>query len=147
MVLRLRYPRGCGGFSLIELLVVVAITSILAVGVSIPLSRSAPGLAHLAADLQRDVGQMRRLAMISGVDHALLVKADGWQLARRRASGWRILETRAAGGARLASDSGDAPILFGAGGAAGTARIALSRGRQDMLCRARRSGGLTCAQP
>ena len=80
--------RGADGFSLVEMLVVVAILSVLAVGATLPLSRSGPGVAGDAAALTQAAGQLRVLAMVSDRPRALSLQESGWQAERRADGAW-----------------------------------------------------------
>ncbi|GAB4267536.1 MAG: hypothetical protein Kow0013_17580 [Pararhodobacter sp.] len=111
---RLRRRSGDAGFTLVELLVVVTIVSILAVGVWVRgsglLGRSA---ASAAQRFVMDVERLRDGALLGRVQTGLYPLAGGWQRARRDPEGrWhpegRVVE---AGGAALSWWVAGAPFL------------------------------------
>ena len=75
------------GFSLIELLVAVAVVSVLAVGVTVPFSRVASGTAFEASRLSSSVSEVRLMAMSSGRPHALRFGSGEWSIEHLKVGG------------------------------------------------------------
>jgi prepilin-type N-terminal cleavage/methylation domain-containing protein len=74
--------RSQGGFGLIELLVVVAVVSVLSVGASLPFSRSSPSAASEANELAKAVSRLRSLSILSDATHAISIDEHGWRAER-----------------------------------------------------------------
>ena len=102
MVVRVTEPDG--GFGLMELLVVVAILSILAIGTSSLAFRSGGPSAQAAGLLQSDARAARHFSMLTGLDHALVFGADGWDIARQSVDGWTVLSTQRPRDLQLSTD-------------------------------------------
>lgn len=81
-------PRGSAGFSLLEVVVVVAVLAVLSVSVSFAVGRgpSAPGAdaARFAALHKR----LREAAVLNRHVQALAVGQSGWQVMRRAGTAW-----------------------------------------------------------
>ena len=74
--------RTQGGFSLVELLVVIAVVSVLAVGASLPFSRSSPTAASEANELVKMVSRLRNLSILSDTVHAVSIGEHDWRAER-----------------------------------------------------------------
>ncbi|EIE50731.1 hypothetical protein AL036_12840 [Salipiger aestuarii] len=77
------------GFTLVELLIVVAIVSVLAVGAGLAVSRAPAAdrdLSRFLAALSRE----RALAVIGGQSRGLVIGARGMAAVGRDASGWQV---------------------------------------------------------
>lgn len=74
------------GFTLVELLVAIAVLAVLALGASLALPRSAPPAESDMALFQRQFEQMRQLAITGQSSRGLRITPQGLQLARRQAS-------------------------------------------------------------
>lgn len=92
------------GFGLVELLVVVAILSVLAIGTSLVAFPTGGALSRTTDLLRADAVQTRRLAMLTGLDHAMLFSSDSWDIARRSGDGWRVLSSHSALSITLSAD-------------------------------------------
>lgn len=92
----LRVGVSAPGFGLVELLVVVAILSILAIGTSLVAFPAGGALSRTTELLRADAVQTRRLAMLTGLEHSMLFSSDGWSVARRSGEGWRVLSSHSA---------------------------------------------------
>ena len=134
MVLRLSGPGAQAGFSLIELMVVVAITSILAVGATLALGRGGDPDSDAVAALEAQAADLRARAMLTGAVHRLEMQAGGW--VRMDAGGQVLGRTEAAGAAGPA-------LVFDPGGAVtgGPVRIG------GWLCAAAAGALPRCAAP
>lgn len=90
----LRQNPVAAGFSLIELLVVVAITSVLAISTTLVFARKEDPSRQAADALLADMTAVRRQAMASAIDHAIFLDRDGWRIERARGNGlWRAMST------------------------------------------------------
>jgi len=78
-------PREAG-FTLVELLVAIAVLAVLALGASLALPRGAPPAESDMALFQRQFEQMRQLAITGQSSRGLRITPQGLQLARRQAS-------------------------------------------------------------
>lgn len=78
--------QGDAGFTLVELLVAIAVLAVLALGASLALPRSAPPTESDMALFQRQFEQMRQLAITGQSSRGLRITPQGLQLARRQAS-------------------------------------------------------------
>ena len=74
------------GFTLVELLVAIAVLAVLALGASLALPRGAPPTESDMALFQRQFEQMRQLAITGQSSRGLRITPQGLQLARRQAS-------------------------------------------------------------
>jgi prepilin-type N-terminal cleavage/methylation domain-containing protein len=71
-----------GGFSLVEMLVVIAVVSVLAVGATLPLARSSATTGSESAALVETVRRVRDLSILSDATHAISIDGDGWRTER-----------------------------------------------------------------
>jgi len=78
--------QGDAGFTLVELLVAIAVLAVLALGASLALPRGAPPAESDMALFQRQFEQMRQLAITGQSSRGLRITPQGLQLARRQAS-------------------------------------------------------------
>ena len=78
-------PREAG-FTLVELMVAIAVLAVLALGASLALPRGAPPAESDMALFQRQFEQMRQLAITGQSSRGLRITPQGLQLARRQAS-------------------------------------------------------------
>jgi prepilin-type N-terminal cleavage/methylation domain-containing protein len=134
------------GFSLVEMLVVVAIVSVLSVGASLPLSRVDGSATQDGAALVAEVARLRRLAALSDRPHALVVSQSGWTEQRRSADGWSgIGEPGMFRTVRAAVDP-DVParLILLPDGRMTPADIRLSAGKTVLGCRTDGAAPLTC---
>lgn len=137
---------GSGGFSLVEMLVVVAILSVLSVGASLPLSRAGGSVTQDGAALAADVARLRQLAILSDRSHALILSQSGWTKQRRSADGWSgVGEPGMFSTARAAVDP-DAPVrlILLPDGRMTPTDILLSDGNTVLECRSDGAEVLTC---
>ena len=142
----IRLRRDDAGFGLIEVLVVVAITSILAVGASLAMPRGVSDLDRAAARLEAEAADLRHRAMVSGVDHALMIEPDGWTQARwQGGAGWRRLDRVTLAGVDLAVPPGSEPLVLGADGTTRAPVVTLRGGGATRRCAPGGAAGLTCA--
>ena len=126
---------GAPGFSLVEMLVVVAVVSVLAVGASLPLARAGGSAQADAARLVAAAARLRDLALVSGKAHALAVRPEGWTEERRGSAGWEpIGPPQRFRSARLAGADGERLVLL-PDGQSGAVRLRLE-GRGAVDCRA-----------
>ena len=132
------------GFGLIEMLVVVAVLSIMAVGTSLLATRSGNDLTRATDMLRSDAIATRHIAMLSGLDHALTFSGDGWQVSRKSGEGWRNLSTRKPRAVSfetvqsnwiLQSDGGTSEIKVRIVSAAGDAVVCNSVAARGLECR------------
>jgi prepilin-type N-terminal cleavage/methylation domain-containing protein len=137
------------GFTLIELMVVVAVLSVLAVGVTITALRS--DSASDSADMawfEAQFNQYQSLAITSGHSYGIFVGPKDLRIARRQASGWNSQDSarKWRGKVSIANLSPryklDRPdILLLATGQASTFDIAFG---SKNACRSDGWAGLTC---
>lgn len=78
--------QGDAGFTLVELLVAIAVLAVLALGASLALPRSAPPAESDMALFQRQFEQMRQLAITGQSSRGLSITPQGLRLARRQAT-------------------------------------------------------------
>lgn len=128
------------GFSLIEVLVVVAVVSTLAVAATLTWGRSNTQ-ADITARFGADVSRAQRTAMFMGLDHRLVFKSTGWHAERTGTDGWVILP----GWARKAGvvDS-PATLLLPADGRTATAVITFETDAGLTKCRTNVARAPTC---
>lgn len=129
-----RPATSSAGFSLIEVMVVVAITSVLALGATLILP-GRDGAEKMRAAFLSDAEDMRMRAMLSGDDHAIAADATGWTRERRAADGWTTLDRRSA---RIGQGG---RLVFHADGRVTGAAIGIGAAT---LCAAGDNGGVTC---
>lgn len=129
------------GFSLIEVLVVIAITSTLAVGASLVWTRSSGNDGGTIAFL-RDVEGLQRRAMLSGVDHRLVLTGAGWQAERRASAGWDLLP---GSGQSAHIDRAPKTLTLHADGRIDTARIIFGKPPNRAQCRTGSGGAPICS--
>nr|WP_159441652.1 hypothetical protein [Roseivivax lentus] len=89
------------------MLVVVSILSVLAVGASVLAVRSGGALPRTTDLLQTDAMAARHLAMLSGLDHALVFSGTGWEVSRRSGDGWTMLSSQRPAGVSFAFSRAD----------------------------------------
>ena len=144
MVVRLRNDPSDAGFSLLELMVVVAILSVLSVGVTLGLSRGANPAARAADALQAAAAEARSLAMLTGAAHAIEVTPDGWRVAREGAEGWVALSR--GGWSGVATESAERTVRFviDGDGAATGGPVTLSASNGRRTCRVGPAARLEC---
>ena len=138
--------RGSDGFSFVEMLVVVAILSILAIGATLPFSRGSASVAGDAGALEQAADGLRSLAMISDRPRALALSPGGWQAERRSGGGWAAEGAPMAFAAATASLAGDEPsrIVFLPDGRAFGPDVLLDAPGTAMRCTVA-EGRLRCA--
>lgn len=127
---------GAAGFSLIELLVVVAITSVLAVGASVMGSRGAEPHRQAAEALTAQARDLRLRAMLSGMDHALILSPGGWERARRGGGAdWVAIDRHVLDGLRLSSaEALPRELRFGRDGTIEAGSLRLEAASGSVVC-------------
>jgi type II secretion system protein H len=140
-----RVNTSSAGFSLIEMLVVVAILSILAIGTSLLVVRTNGALDRATNTLLADAGQVRHLAMISGLDHALIFTDSGWHIARKSGAGWATISSKVPRGLRVSVTGPDKVLIFDADGWVTPLNIRLEAADAARDCRAGTGQLLVCA--
>ncbi|MGV6848434.1 MAG: type II secretion system protein [Marinibacterium sp.] len=80
MVCAIKPRCSSDGFSLIEMLVVIAVTSVLAIGATLTLGTRPRASGAFA--FSEDAHALRRLAMVSGTRHSLVRTSTGWRAER-----------------------------------------------------------------
>ncbi|WP_294228449.1 prepilin-type N-terminal cleavage/methylation domain-containing protein [uncultured Shimia sp.] len=80
------------GFSLIELLIAVAVMAVLAVGASLSIGRMQSGIPQDQALFQRNFDRLKELAITSGQRRGMKITPKGMQLATRTPQGWQVSE-------------------------------------------------------
>ncbi|MDW4500485.1 prepilin-type N-terminal cleavage/methylation domain-containing protein [Sulfitobacter sp. D35] len=144
MDIGLRAKASTSGFSLIELLAVVAVTSILAIGASLIFSGGGSGAARAAEVFRTEAVNIRRLAMLSGIDHALEIRRNGWTRLRANASGdWSEIGSRSISDARAESTARS--VRFHDDGRIDAFDVSFKDGSGAVLCRAADGGLPRCA--
>lgn len=140
-------PRTAG-FSLIELLVVTAILSALAVGVSLAFARPG-GTETDAARLDQALTRARDMALATGARHGLELDDAGWRILRYDAVAGAWQDTgggRWSGTARparpLRRDAPEVEVL--PDGEISPLRIEFYRQAERTVCRAAGWGPVTC---
>lgn len=129
------------GFSLIELLVVVALTSILAIGATLALPRSRAVIDQSVADFEGDVQDLSWRAMLSGTDHALAPAGTGWHLMMRKTDGsWTELADRAYPGLSVAGSR----VVLHSDGRVGAGALELRDDEDVTQCTAQGGGRAQC---
>lgn len=78
--------QGDAGFTLVELLVAIAVLAVLALGASLALPRSSVPAERDMALFQRQFEQMRQLAITGQSSRGLRITPQGLRLARRQAT-------------------------------------------------------------
>ena len=131
MVIRL--TPAAPGFGLIELLVVVAILSVLTIGSTFLLIRPENDLNRIAGALTEAAHQTRHLAMVSGVDHALVFSDAGWTVSRRSGEGWSALTDMRPKGVHL--DPAEALWILHADGRTNALALEISDAGETWRCR------------
>lgn len=123
------------GFTLVELMVVMAIVGLAVAGVTLALPNDHDRLRHEAEALAARLVAARDLAVIGNGEVRVRIAEAGYRFERRARSGWQPANGRALAprtlpaGVTLAADSGGAPTLaFDATGLAAPARLVLRRG-------------------
>lgn len=146
------------GFSLIEMLIVVAVLAILSIGAGLATGRGAAPVESDAAALERVHAQLRSRAILSRAPQALALAATGWAVLRRDPEG----EWQATGTARTfdaAARAGQptrplrpgtaqepplADVLFLPDGQSTPLDLRLVTARQTLLCTSDGWEALTC---
>lgn len=131
--MRTLHPRG---FSLIEILVVLAIVSIALTTVSLSLFRPASKAFDTELQrLERIIQLTSERAVLLGREHRMVMASGGYRVEERFAGSWRVLSTAPfqarlwPEGLRLSALQIDVPIS--ASGAVAESEIALSFGDQS----------------
>lgn len=120
------------GFSLVELLVVVAIVSTLAVGASLSIPLGG-GEAREAGDALRvEADSLRREAMLSGAARALVVEAGAWRIEEETATGWVTRVERRL--SKIGVTPSPSRVTFGIGGEVRGTHFILSDQNADFRC-------------
>jgi prepilin-type N-terminal cleavage/methylation domain-containing protein len=142
---------AAAGFSLVEMLVVVAVVSVLAVGATLPLARTAPSTGSEAAKLVEAVERLRTLSILSDATHAISFDSDGWA-SQRIAPGQALtsvpgLEHRTQ--SRLTVPAGpdgtnSARMLILPDGSSTPVQLRLDGDGGPVVCRSSGAGDLSC---
>ncbi len=85
-------PKSTEGFSLIEVLVAVAVLAVLAAGVSLSVGRAGAKSETDQALFQRNFDTLRQLAITGAQTRGIQVSPKGMQLATRTEAGWEVSE-------------------------------------------------------
>ncbi|SMP05677.1 prepilin-type N-terminal cleavage/methylation domain-containing protein [Shimia sagamensis] len=137
------------GFSLIELLIAVAIMAVLAVGASLSIGRMQSGTPQDQALFQRNFDSLKELAITSGQSRGLQITTKGLQVAMQTPQGWRISEQvlawRGKVTATVPPTASNAPdVEFLASGETTPFSIVFSRKGDMSRCQSDGFLGLTC---
>lgn len=142
---------GDAGFSLLELMVSVAVLAVLAVGVGMSTGAVVPGAERDAQRFQRTFEQIWALAILARQEQGLEITPRGLSLSRRTAEGWeearRLYDWR--GQTRLVSSSpvpvGAPRIRLRSDGGTSAFAVSFSGGGETFRCASDGWSGLTCA--
>ncbi|BBU58344.1 hypothetical protein KU6B_46090 [Mameliella alba] len=142
---------GDAGFSLLELMVSVAVLAVLAVGVGLSTGAAVPGAERDAQRFQRTFDQSWALAILARQEQGLEITPRGLTLSRHTTDGWdetrRLFDWR--GQARLVSSTpmpaGTPRIRLRADGGTSAFALTFSGGGEVWRCASDGWSRLTCA--
>lgn len=142
---------AAAGFSLVEMLVVVAVVSVLAVGATLPLSRSAPSTGSEAVQLVEAVDRLRTISILSDATHAISIDGDGWAVQRilpgEVSNAVPRLEHRTRSRVTVAAGpdgANSARMLILPDGTSTLIRLRLDGEGGPVVCASSETGGLSC---
>lgn len=139
------------GFSLIEVLITVAVLAVLAAGVSLSVGRGGGGSETDQALFQRNFDSLQQLAITGAQTRGIQLSPKGMQLATRTDAGWEVSEqviawrgrvTAATNGPSAIANTPDLVLL--ANGQSTAFSIVFSDGGDVRRCGSDGFTGLTC---
>lgn len=116
------HKHGSAGFTLVELMIVLAIMGLAAAAVVLTLPDGGSSARSEADRLAARLAAVRDLAVVEGRGTAAIFSPSGYGFERRVSGQWQVLDGRA-----FAHRAWPATVQFAGGGDGGQARILFSR--------------------
>lgn len=135
-----RTDRGEGGFTLVELLIVVTILGLLSAAVVLAMPDSRGSIAREAERFAARAKAAQERAIIEARPMALVVGPGEYMLQRRRGPRWERLESFAWG--EEVAASGEGMIVFDPTGMADPAQVVLARDGEQAAVEVRADGSV-----